>query len=488
MPEAAPGAAARVVLLWAPQAWIDGRWREAVLLQSGADGNWLRVEAGCAPPPQARVLPGAVLPGLVNAHSHAFQRAFAGLAERRAAGHDDFWSWREQMYRIALHIEPAQLQAIAAQLYRELLRGGYTHTCEFHYLHNDGAGRPYPPGAPALALALVEAARTTGMGLTLLPAVYERAGFGQPGLRADQRRFGADADAVLALRAQLRTAVAGGAAAAPPVLVGLALHSLRAATPAAIARLLAGADDAPIHIHIAEQVAEVDDCLAATGRRPIEWLCAAATLDRRWQLVHATHATRGEIDAIARSGAAVVLCPSTEANLGDGVVDLPALLAHGVPLALGSDSNVNRSALEELRLLEYAQRLVRRSRCVAAAPQDGEPATAARLWSRVERGGAAAAGYARWGLEVGARADLLVIDADAPPLLGVPASHTLDALVFSSPGRPFRDVLVAGRWVSVDHRAPQDRAVAQGCAQALQQLWLAAGAAAAPFTAGCGPC
>jgi formimidoylglutamate deiminase len=255
--------------------------------------------------------------------------------------------------------------------------------------------------------------------------------------------------------------------------VGVALHSLRAASPAAIEALVAGCDGAPIHIHIAEQSQEVDDCLAATGLRPIEWLCRNAAPDRRWQLVHATHATLEEIHAVARAGAGVVLCPATEANLGDGIVDLPAWLREGVPVSLGSDSNVARSAMEELRLLEYAQRLGRRVRCVAAAPQQGEPSTAARLWSQVERGGAAAGGFERWGLEVGARADLLVVDVDAPALLGVPASHLLDALMFSSPIRPFRDVLVAGRWVSRDHRADQGEAIGQRFTAAMQALWQA---------------
>ncbi len=481
MAEAAAGPA-RARRLWAPQAWIDGRWRDAVLLQAGADGHWTRIEPGAAPPPGAQVLQGPVLPGLVNAHSHAFQRAFAGLAERRHAQHDDFWSWRDHMYRVALQVDPAQLRAIAAQLYRELLRGGYTHTCEFHYLHNDADGRPYLDGAASMAQALVDAARDAGMGLTLLPAVYERAGFTLPGLRTDQRRFRADAATVLALRDHLRAAVAARAdAAAPPVLVGLALHSLRAAAPAAIERLLEGADAAPIHIHVAEQTAEVDACMEATGLRPLEWLCRAAPLDARWHLVHATHCTPAELDAVARAGAGIVLCPSTEANLGDGVPDLPGLLARGIGLSLGSDSNVTRQAAEELRLLEYAQRLVRRQRCVAAAPEQGEPATAARLWSRMLRGGAAAAGHARWGLEVGARADLLVVDTRAPALLGIAPSHVLDTLVFSSPGRPFRDVLVAGRWVSIDHRAPQSADVALRFAGVLQDLARAAAADAVPL-------
>jgi len=475
-PAPAPGPSGDVAhgVFWAAQAWIAGRWQASVVLQAGADGTWERVEAGAPCPPGALVLGGPVLPGLVNAHSHAFQRAFAGLAERRDVNQDDFWSWRDHMYRVALRVSPAQQQAIAAQLYVELLRGGFTHTCEFHYLHNAADGSTYAEGALTMAQAIAEAALDVGMGLTLLPTVYERAGFSQPVLREDQRRFRADADTVLATRDALRRYAAsrpGGAASRGTLAVGLALHSLRAAGAESIERLAAGSDDAPIHIHIAEQTREVDDCLEATGLRPIEWLCRNAALDRRWQLVHATHSTPTEIDAIARSGAGVVICPTTEANLGDGITDLPGWLRHDIPLSLGSDSNATRSALEEMRLLEYSQRLARRVRCVAAAPQDHEPATAARLWSRMLAGGAAAAGFARWGLEVGARADLLVVDTAAPALLGIPPTHTLDAMVFSSPNRPFRDVLVAGRWVTREHRTPAAAAVAQRFTAAMQELW-----------------
>jgi formimidoylglutamate deiminase len=475
MAEAAGGAApapgdAAGGPLWAPQAWVGGRWQSAVLLQAGADGNWAQVRPGVERPPGALLLDGPVLPGLVNAHSHAFQRAFAGLAERRNVNQDDFWSWRDHMYRVALRVTPAQQHAIAAQLYLELLRGGYTHTCEFHYLHNAADGSAYGDGALTMAHAVADAAHQVGMGLTLLPTVYERAGFTQATLREDQRRFRADAAAVLAARDAMR-AYGAGTAGGPGLRVGLALHSLRAARPETIAQLLAGSDDAPIHIHVAEQTQEVDDCLEATGLRPIEWLCRHAPPDRRWHLVHATHSTPGEIEAIARSGAGVVICPSTEANLGDGITDLPGWLRHGVPISLGSDSNATRSAPEELRLLEYSQRLARRVRCVAAAPQENEPSTAARLWNRTQAGGAAAAGFARWGLEPGARADLLVVDTGAPALLGIPAPFTLDALVFSSPNRPFRDVLVAGRWITRDHRTPRAAGIAQRFTAAMQELW-----------------
>ncbi len=450
-------------LLWAPRAWIDGAWRERVVLAIDGLGRWQSVTPDQPCPPDARPLPGPVLPGLVNAHSHAFQRAFVGLAERRDSAHDDFWSWRDRMYGVALRITPEQLQAVATHLYTELLAGGYTQVCEFHYLHHapDG-GRYAEPAAMAMALALVRAAQDAGIGLTLLPVLYERAGFTQPQLGPDQRRFATTVAEVLALQRALH-------GAGPQVTAGAAVHSLRAVGPASIRALADGAGAGPLHIHVAEQTAEVDDCLAATGCRPIDWLTRQARPDARWHLVHATHATPQEIDAVAASGASVVLCPGTEANLGDGLPDLPRWLAAGVPLSVGSDSQVTRSWPEELRWLDYGQRLLLRRRNVAAWP-GVQPATAARLFDRVLDGGAAAAGFSRWGLVAGARADLLVLDPQDAALAGLPASHLLDGVVFAAPVRPFSAVMVAGAWARPDR--PDIRA-AHG--RALSELHAAAG-------------
>ena len=428
-------------LLWAPQAWIDGRWRDAAVLETGSDGCWRSITTGQPPPADAAVLDGPVLPGLVDAHSHAFQRAFAGLTEQRAAGRDDFWSWRDRMYGVALNVTPAELRRWAARLYSELLLGGYTQVCEFHYLHHDRDGQPYADPL-TMCTALADAADDAGIGLTLLPALYERAGFAQPALRDDQRRFAADPARVIALRDGVR------ALGRPRLRAGVAIHSLRAASAEAIDRLVdAVADDgAPIHVHVAEQTGEVDDCLAATGARPIEWLLRRHRPDARWHLVHATHALPGEIDAVARSGAGVVLCPGTEANLGDGLTDVPHWLSSGTPLSIGSDSHVTRAWPEELRWLEYGQRLKLRQRNVCADPAVAGGSTAQRLFERALHAGAAAAGFAHWGLRAGARADLLVVDAGDSALDELPAGALLDALVFSSPTRPFAGVLVAGRW------------------------------------------
>jgi formimidoylglutamate deiminase len=431
-----------MTLLWAPQAWVGGGWASDVLLGIDSQGRWSAVLPGAPAPEGATLLPGPVLPGLVDAHSHAFQRAFAGLAERRTAAHDDFWSWRDRMYGVAQRITADELRVVATQLYGELLAGGYTQVCEFHYLHHAGDGSPCADPL-AMSRALADAATASGIGLTLLPVLYERAGFTQPALRPDQRRFATTVDSVLALRDGIR------ALALPRVDAGVAIHSLRAAVPESLRTLQRrlGDDLAPIHIHVAEQTAEVDDCLAATGARPIAWLAREGLLDTRWQLVHATHTTPAEIDAVAASGAGVVLCPSTEANLGDGLPDLPRWLTGSTPLSIGSDSQVCRSAAHELRWLDYGQRLHLRQRNVAADPAHGEGATAARLFDRVLAGGAAAAGFQRWGLVAGARADLLVLDCDTPGLAGLPPSHRLDGWVFATDGPAIAQTWVAGRRV-----------------------------------------
>ena len=455
---------------WAAQAWVDAAWQRGVLLEAGTDGLWRSVQPGAAEPPaHAAVLSGPALPGLVNAHSHAFQRAFAGLAERHetlSPGDDDFWSWRDRMYQVALRITPRQLRAVAAQLYTELLRGGYTQVCEFHYLQHAPDGSRYDDPLE-LSWMLADAAAQAGIGLTVLPVLYQRAGFARPALRDDQRRFAATPqfvwDACEALQRSGR----------PLLNAGLAIHSLRAASADDIAALLQMAHGmaGPIHLHIAEQTAEVQDCLAATGARPIDWLCRTLAPDARWQLVHATHALPQEIEAVARCGAGVVLCPGTEANLGDGHADLPRWLAAGVPLAIGSDSQVTRAWPEELRWLEYGQRLLHQRRNMAAAPAHGMSSTAERLFSCILAGGAAAAGHARWGLQPGARADMLVLDPQEDALLGIPAQRLLDALVFSSPGTAIQEVYVAGQCVVRHGQHVAQPAISRAFEQAMHELW-----------------
>jgi len=460
---------------WAPAAWIAGAWAKSVVLEADADGRWSHIAAGVPAPNGVEQLAGPVLPGLVDAHSHAFQRAFAGLAESRTDASDDFWSWRDRMYKVANAVTPASLRAIAAHLYVELLRGGYTQVCEFHYLQHQADGTPHDDPL-ALSMALADAAADAGIGLTLLPVLYERAGFTAPALRTDQRRFHAGAGDVWRRSQEFNARVAAaGRASRVPLNAGLAIHSVRAAAAESIAELrrLAHGFDGPIHVHVSEQRAELRDCVAATGKTPVAWLAAQGWLDSRWQLVHATHVDAAEIAATADSGAGVVICPGTEGNLGDGFTDLPAWLAAGVDLAVGSDSNVTRSWREELRWMEYGQRLrlERRNVCAQPLAPRPQPDTAASLFESARAGGGRAAGHASWGLTVGARADLLVIDPDDASLVGLPQARWLDALVFSSPGRPWRDVMVAGRWALREHHHAQVERIGAGFAQAMQELW-----------------
>ena len=460
----------RMQALWTPLAWLNsptgGAWARDALLEIDASGYWsaitARVSSAQAASVNAQILTGPLLPGLVNAHSHAFQRAFAGLAERRENEHDDFWSWRDRMYRVALAISPEQLKAVASQLYVDLLRGGYTHVCEFHYLHHAPDGHAYDDPLTMMWM-LIEAARETGIGLTVLPVLYERAGFSAPVLRDDQRRFATDAAWILAAQKRISETSSGSL-----VNSGVAIHSLRAAHPESISKLVANAQG-PIHIHVAEQTGEVDECVKTTGLRPVEWLLRNHALDARWQLIHATHVTQSEIEGVAKGGAAAVICPTTEANLGDGTTDIAAWLNAGTAVSIGSDSHVTRDWREELRLMEYGQRLRHRARNIAASPRKGggQTATAERLFSRVTTGGAAAAGHALWGLMVGARADALVVDPSEPALLGVPPSRTLDAMVFSSPAQPFANVMVAGRWMVRDGVHTAQKSTANAFADAM---------------------
>ncbi len=451
-------------LFWAPCGLIDRQWRQGVLLRVDASGFWAEITVGVSTPPaDACILSGPVLPGMVNAHSHAFQRAFAGLAERRESAADDFWSWRDRMYGVANRISASQLQTIATQLYIEMLRGGYTQVCEFHYLHR--LSENADDDALRSSSALIDAATQSGIGLTMLPTLYERASFKQSQLRADQQRFSSIANDIHRLYQAIQ------ACGKPLVNAGIAIHSLRAASREAITDLLSlvGDDDIPVHIHIAEQLQEVSDCLAATGARPIEWLCREFKLDARWQLVHATHATNDEIESVAGSHANIVICPTTEANLGDGIADLPHWFAKDVNIAIGSDSHVCRTWIEELRLLEYGQRLKLMKRNVSASPEREQTSTAIRLFEMAIKGGGLAAGLPKWGLSIGARADLLVLDLHA--LLGVPHANLLDALVFATNENAISDVYVAGKKVIANGKHPQQDKIASQFERVMGELW-----------------
>ena len=389
------------------------------------------------------------LPGMSNLHSHAFQRAMAGLAERRGPGDDSFWTWRETMYGFTSRIGPDELRSIAAQLYVEMLKAGYTHVCEFHYLHNAPDGAPYADHA-AMSRAIIEAAREAGIGLTLLLVLYMTGGFDGRPLSDRQRRFGLSVDAYLRLLESL------SALESPGMRVGIALHSLRAVPEAAMREVLTSplARNRVIHIHIAEQIGEVQDCLGIRGARPVQWLFDHADVDARWCLVHATHLDDSEMHAIAKSGAVAGLCPTTEANLGDGLFPLANYLdANGV-LGVGSDSHISVSPVEELRWLEYGQRLATRHRNIAARKPGAS--VGETLWEAALRGGRRAAG-----LRESSERDVIVLDDTSPLLAARDEASVLDAFLFAGNTPLVRDVMAGGEWMVRDfHHRAEDRIAA----------------------------
>jgi formimidoylglutamate deiminase len=404
----------RSVQLWFEQALLQHGWARDVRIKI-VKGRIASVETNT--PRDTRDEAHAVgLPGLPNLHSHAFQRGMAGLAETRGPSSDSFWTWREIMYRFVERLDPDAFEAIAAMAFAEMLESGFTRVGEFHYLHRDPSGAAYADPAE-MAARIAAAADETGIGLTLLPVFYAHSGFGGEAPKPTQRRFIHDLDGYAALLEASRSAVKPLGDA----VVGVAPHSLRAVTAEELAHVAALA--APIHIHVAEQTKEVDDCIAWSGKRPVQWLLDNAPVDARWCLVHTTHMTPEESAALAKSGAVAGLCPITEANLGDGIFPAPDYLEHGGRFGVGSDSNVLIDAAEELRLLEYAQRLQHRARNVFAS-QDGA-STGAALFRAALAGGMQALG-------AGETADLVSLDLDHPALTGRKEDALLDAWIFAA--------------------------------------------------------
>lgn len=382
---------------------------------------------------------GVVLPGLSNVHSHAFQRAMAGLTEERGPNEgDDFWSWRALMYRFLDRGGPEEIEAITALAFAEMLEGGFTRVGEFHYLHNDPEGRTYADRGE-LAARIAAAADGTGIGLTLLPVFYAHAGFGGTPPAHGQRRFINHIDGFAKLMDESRRI----ASALPDAVVGVAPHSLRAVTPEEIAAVIPMAGDGPVHIHAAEQTKEVQDCLDWSGARPVQWLLDHVGLDRRWCLIHATHLTADETTRMAASGAVAGLCPVTEANLGDGVFPAVDFFAQGGTFGVGTDSNVLIDAAGELRALEYSQRLTRRGRAVLA---DKEASTGGTLYRRALAGGAQATGGTT-GIAVGQAADFVTLETDDLAYAGRTDDALLDSLVFAGPKRAIRTVWRRGKVV-----------------------------------------
>ena len=439
--------------LFVADALLPTGWARNVLIEWDGAGRIAQVAPGATAPAGVPTAAGPVIPGMPNLHSHAFQRAFAGLTEYRGQAEDSFWSWRNLMYRFAQRITPESLDAIATWLYIEMLEAGYTSVCEFHYVHHDTDGRPYADDT-TLSLALLRAAQTAGIAITLLPVLYQTSGFGAKPPRADQARFIRSTDNMLSLLERLAPA-----AQAQGAVLGLAPHSLRAVPPdslaAAVQGLTALNPQAPIHIHIAEQTQEVDDCIAWSGQRPVQWLLNHAPVDERWCLVHATHMTPDEYAGAARTGAVAGICPTTEANLGDGIFDMPLWLQHGGRWGVGSDSHACVNAAEELLMLEYGQRLSLRQRNVLAS--SSQPEVGAAMTLHAVQGGAQASGRlvhgSTAGIAVGQSADWVVLDAQHVALRCLPAPAMLSAHVFAS----HRTSAIDSVWVGGASRVAQGR-------------------------------
>ena len=432
-----------------PSLWF----RTALLPDGWADGVRIRIRSGLierierdAAPATDEPAHAVAVPGLGNVHSHAFQRGMAGLAEHRGPEADDFWTWREAMYRFLDRLEPDDVVAIAAQAYVEMLESGFTRVGEFHYLHHAPDGSKYANPGEMMA-SIAEAADRTGIGLTLLPVFYAHGGFHGTAPTTGQRRFITDTQFFSRLVESARHAVARLDGAS----VGVAPHSLRAVTPDELRTILELERSGPVHVHAAEQVREVDDCVAWSGQRPVEWLLDHADVDRRWCLVHATHMTPGETLRLAASGAVAGLCPVTEANLGDGLFRAPEYLLARGSFGIGTDSNVAIDAAVELRMLEYGQRLLHRARNVLAIDQTRS--TGRQLFEIAVDGGARALGVARAtesarsGLVAGTPADIVTLNATHPSLAGRERDALLDSWLFTGGAKAVDCVWVRGRQV-----------------------------------------
>ncbi len=425
-----------MTVIHAKTALLPTGWADDVRIEI-AGGRIAAVTAGASPAGQGV---DCLLPAMVNLHSHAFQRAMAGMTEYRSAGQDSFWTWRSLMYRFLDRLTPEDVQAIAAMVMLEMAEAGYAAVAEFHYLHHAPGGGTYDDLAE-MSARIAAAAAETGLGLTHLPVFYERGGCDGRALTAGQLRFGNDPDRF----ARLWQGAAKALAPLPAdTVLGVAPHSLRAASPAGLAAAAALNPATPIHIHVAEQVAEVTEVKAATGARPVEWLIDNTDLSDRWCLIHATQMEPFETEAMARSGAVAGLCPITEANLGDGIFDGVRFQAAGGVYGLGSDSNVRISLSEELRLLEYSQRLGLKGRAMLA---DGTRSTGRVLYETAARGGALAGGRQGGQIAVGQWADLMALECSGPDMAASRGDMLLDTFIFAGDDRMVAEVWSAGRHI-----------------------------------------
>ncbi|MFO1284539.1 MAG: formimidoylglutamate deiminase [Burkholderiales bacterium] len=438
--------------LHASWALLPTGWERDVAIAIAADGRIEALDIGVARG-ASEDAGGPVIPAMPNVHSHAFQRAVAGRTGHAGAScEDSFWTWRQSMYRFIDRLDPDAFEAIAAQAYVEMLKSGYGAVAEFHYLHRDPKGRRYANPAE-MSERVLRAARDCGIGLTLLPVYYAHGGFGRTPPSPEQRRMLTTTDEFSALVAGLAPQARDAGA-----VLGVAPHSLRATTPEEIDAVLAVAPSpGPVHIHVAEQTREVEECVAWSGKRPVEWLLERHPPDERWCYVHATHMTEAETRALAGSGAVAGLAPTTEADLGDGT--FPAVLYTSIDgrWGVGSDSNAIVDPFVELRQLEYSQRLVwRRRNLLHHGSNDG---IGTSLWLAAAAGGARACAIATGAIEPGCRADLVVLDASDPGLCGHGTATLLDAAIFGPSRAPVRHVMVAGAWRVRDGRHPREESV-----------------------------
>lgn len=450
-----------MAVFFAPRALLADGWHEDVLITTDASGQIAELTPNSTPGSATR-LAGPVIPAIANLHSHAFQRAMAGLAEVAGDPQDSFWTWRDLMYRMVQRLSPEQVGDIATHLYIDMLKGGYSQVAEFHYLHHDAQGKPYADDA--MLLNLIAAAETAGIGQTLLPVLYSYSGFGSQPASDGQRRFIQQTEAYL----QQQQRAAQWSANKPLLNHGICFHSLRAVSEAQMREVLAaGAADVPVHIHVAEQEKEVNDSLAWSGERPVSWLYNRFEVDQRWCLIHATHLDDSEIQRMAASGAIAGLCPTTEANLGDGIFPAVEYIAQGGRWGIGSDSHVSLSVQEELRWLEYGQRLRDRRRNRITLPH--QPSVGDLLWQQAAQGGAQACAINTGELAVGKRADWLVLENDAF-LSSVSSASLLNRWLFGGTQSQIRDVFVAGNQVISEGHHPAEEAAAARFAQAMSAL------------------
>ncbi|WP_321396300.1 formimidoylglutamate deiminase [Emcibacter sp.] len=452
------------------KAYIEGRWQENLLMEVDLAGMILRLEPYDGQnegEEKAEVVTGYVLPSIANAHSHAFQRAMAGRAEYGSGGEDSFWTWREVMYRCAAQMTPNTLYHIARQLYLEMIRGGYGAVCEFHYLHHRPDGHSYEDSAE-MSLALIRAARDVGIALCHLPVLYMTGGFDRRALSGGQTRFGHSPESYRALWQSLERE------RGPDVTLGLAFHSLRAVPVEVIREFEDFAPDVPRHIHIAEQVKEVEDSLVHSGQRPVSYLMDHVDIDDKWCLVHATHLDNDEVTRLAASGAVAGLCPTTEANLGDGLFPMENYLDAGGRIAIGSDSHVSREVREELRWLEYGQRLDSGRRTVAASSETLHCGN--RLYNDCLEGGASVSGFRTGKLAPGYRADLVVLKEDSLLLAGLPDEQLVDAYIFNGNERVIDHLMVGGKWVLKDGRHSREDEINTDFRETMESLLAEQGA------------